>query len=47
MLTGSEAPASVEDAISVASLAELRFGVLIAGDYDEPAGELGENQLGV
>jgi len=37
VLIGAEAPASVEAAISVASLAELHFGVLVAAEPDERA----------
>jgi predicted nucleic acid-binding protein len=37
VLIGSEPPPDVEAAISVASLAELHFGVLVAGDDDERA----------
>lgn len=35
VLIGEDAPADVEAAISVASLAELHFGVLLAADDDE------------
>jgi toxin FitB len=37
VLIGDEAPVDVEAAISVASLAELHFGVLVAADEDERA----------
>lgn len=37
VLIGSEDPGEVESAISVASLAELHFGILIAPDDDERA----------
>lgn len=37
VLIGEEPPAGVEAAISVASLAELHFGVLVAEDDDERA----------
>lgn len=37
VLIGARAPADVEAAISVASLAELHFGVLVAADPDERA----------
>jgi predicted nucleic acid-binding protein len=37
VLIGDEPPPDVEAAISVASLAELHFGVLVAGDDDERA----------
>lgn len=37
VLIGREAPSGVEAAISVASLAELHFGVLVASDEDERA----------
>ncbi len=37
VLIGSEPPADVEAAISVASLAELHFGVLLATDENERA----------
>lgn len=37
MLIGAEPPAEVEAAISVASLTELHFGVLVASDDDESA----------
>jgi toxin FitB len=37
VLVGAEPPPDVEAAISVASLAELHFGVLIAEDGDERA----------
>ena len=37
MLIGDELPPDVEAAISVASLAELHFGALIAADDDERA----------
>jgi predicted nucleic acid-binding protein len=37
VLTGEETPPAVEVAISVASLAELHFGVLVAPDDDERA----------
>lgn len=45
VLIGGEAPDDVEGAISVASLAELHFGVLVAGDADERA--LRAQRLGV
>lgn len=35
VLIGSESPGELEGAISVASLAELHFGVLVADDDDE------------
>jgi toxin FitB len=37
VLIGGEPPPDIEAAISVASLAELHFGVLVAGDDDERA----------
>jgi hypothetical protein len=37
VLIGEEPPSHVEGAISVASIAELHFGVLVAGDDDERA----------
>ena len=37
VLIGDETPLNVEGAISVASLAELHFGVLVATDEDERA----------
>jgi predicted nucleic acid-binding protein len=37
VLIGQEPPADIEAAISVASLAELHFGVLIAADENERA----------
>jgi predicted nucleic acid-binding protein len=37
VLISGQAPVDVEAAISVASLAELHFGVLVAGDDDERA----------
>jgi predicted nucleic acid-binding protein len=37
ILIGEQPPPDVEAAISVASLAELHFGVLVAGDDDERA----------
>ncbi len=37
VLIGVGVPADVEAAMSVASLAELHFGVLVAGDLDERA----------
>lgn len=37
MLIGEESPPDIEAAISVASLAELHFGVLVAADDDERA----------
>jgi predicted nucleic acid-binding protein len=37
VLIGEEPPPDIEVAISVASLAELHFGVLVAGDDDERA----------
>jgi predicted nucleic acid-binding protein len=37
VLIGSESPGDLEGAISVASLAELHFGVLVAADDDERA----------
>ena len=37
VLIGEESPPDVEAAISVASIAELHFGVLVAGDDDERA----------
>jgi toxin FitB len=35
VLIGAESPGELEGAISVASLAELHFGVLVAADEDE------------
>jgi toxin FitB len=37
VLIGQEPPAHIEAAISVASIAELHFGLLVAGDDDERA----------
>lgn len=37
VLVGDEPPGGVQAAISVASLTELHFGVLVAGDDDERA----------
>ncbi len=37
ILIGSAEPSDVEGAISAASIAELHFGVLVAGDPDERA----------
>lgn len=37
VLIGAESPGDLEGAISAASLAELHFGVLVAGDADERA----------
>jgi predicted nucleic acid-binding protein len=37
VLIGAESPGELEGAISAASLAELHFGVLVAGDDDERA----------
>jgi predicted nucleic acid-binding protein len=37
VLIGAESPGDLEGAISAASLAELHFGVLVAGDPDERA----------
>jgi toxin FitB len=37
VLIGAEPPPDIEAAISVASLTELHFGVLVAGDDDERA----------
>jgi predicted nucleic acid-binding protein len=37
VLIGAEAPGELEGAISAATLAELHFGVLVAGDDDERA----------
>jgi toxin FitB len=37
VLIGSESPGELEGAISAASLAELHFGVLVAGSEDERA----------
>ena len=37
VLIGDESPGELEGAISAASLAELYFGVLVAGDADERA----------
>jgi toxin FitB len=37
VLSGAESPGDLEGAISVASLAELHFGVLVAGDDEERA----------
>jgi predicted nucleic acid-binding protein len=37
VLIGADAPADVEAAISVASITELHFGVLVAEDHDERA----------
>jgi hypothetical protein len=45
ILIGDEPPPDIEAAISVASLAELHFGVLIAADDDERA--LRVERLGV
>lgn len=45
VLIGSEVPAELEGSISVASLAELHFGVLVASDPDERARRAG--RLGV
>jgi predicted nucleic acid-binding protein len=45
VLIGGEIPAELEGAISAASLAELHFGVLVAGDPDERA--LRSQRLGV
>lgn len=45
VLIGEEAPADIEAAISVASLAELHFGVLVAAEEDERA--LRAQRLGV
>lgn len=45
VLIGSEAPGELEGAISAASLAELHFGVLAAGEADERA--LRAQRLGV
>lgn len=45
VLIGEQAPPEVEAAISVASLAELHFGVLLAPDDDERA--LRTQRLGV
>ena len=35
VLIGAESPGGLEGAISAASLAELHFGVLVAGSEDE------------
>jgi predicted nucleic acid-binding protein len=40
VLIGGETPPSVEAAVSVASLAELHFGVLVAADDDERAARI-------
>lgn len=45
VLIGTEVPAELEGAISVASLAELHFGALVATDPDERA--LRAQRLGV
>ncbi len=45
VLIGARVPAELEGAISVASLAELHFGVLVAGDADERS--LRAQRLGV
>jgi predicted nucleic acid-binding protein len=45
VLIGAESPGELEGAISVASLAELHFGVLIAGNDDARA--LRSQRLGV
>lgn len=45
ILIGAESPGDLEGAISVASLAELHFGVLVAGSDDERA--LRSQRLGV
>jgi len=45
VLIGTEVPAELEGAISVASLAELHFGTLVATDPDERA--LRAQRLGV
>jgi toxin FitB len=37
VLIGADSPGELEGAISAASLAELHFGVLVAGDADERA----------
>jgi predicted nucleic acid-binding protein len=37
VLIGAESPGDLEGAMSAASLAELHFGVLVAGDPDERA----------
>jgi toxin FitB len=37
VLIGADSPGELEGAISAASLAELHFGVLVAGDPDERA----------
>jgi predicted nucleic acid-binding protein len=37
VLIGAESPGELEGAISAASLAELHFGVLVAGEEDERA----------
>ena len=37
VLIGAESPGDLDGAISAASLAELHFGVLVAGDPDERA----------
>jgi toxin FitB len=37
VLVGADSPGELEGAISAASLAELHFGVLVAGDPDERA----------
>ncbi len=41
VLIGADAPGDVEGAISVASITELHFGVLVAGDDDERARRIG------
>lgn len=41
VLIGADAPHDVEGAISVASITELYFGVLVAGDDDERARRMG------
>ena len=41
VLIGGEMPLDVEGAISVVSITELHFGVLVATDADERAGRMG------
>ncbi len=41
VLIGADAPGDVEAAISVASVTELHFGVLVADDDDERARRIG------
>ncbi len=41
VLIGADAPSDVEAAISVASITELQFGVLVADDNDERSRRMG------